>query len=231
MSGGWLVEIVVLAMIAGFVALRLVSVLGRRTGHEQPLPQTLDRSASDGMSRQPGGAETQGPASIVPDSNIDSKAVEGIRAIIAADPSFDVSRFLEGSKAAYRMVLEAFWAGDAATLETLADDSVTREFTAAIDERKAQGLTLDGKPEGDEKGIRRHASAQHASEQHVARKTEDAAHQRQPADRAGCAQQVHRVAAPQCLIADGAGSGVADLTFAAVRLRQNATATNLTRCA
>src|SRR3546814_11157723 len=84
--------IVVLAMIAGFVALRLVSVLGRRTGHEQPLPQTLDRSASDGMSRQPGGAETQGPASIVPASNIDSKAVEGIRAIIAADPSFDVDR-------------------------------------------------------------------------------------------------------------------------------------------
>lgn len=145
MSGGWLVEIVVLAMIAGFVALRLVSVLGRRTGHEQPLPQTLDRSASDGMSRQPGGAETQGPASIVPDSNIDSKAVEGIRAIIAADPSFDVSRFLEGSKSAYRMVLEAFWAGDTATLETLADDSVTREFTVAIDERKAQGLTLDNR--------------------------------------------------------------------------------------
>src|SRR3546814_4498292 len=83
---------------------------------------TLDRSASDGMSRQPGGAETQGPASIVPDSNIDSKAVEGIRAIIAADPSFDVSRFLEGSKSAYRMVLEAFWAGDTATLETLAED-------------------------------------------------------------------------------------------------------------
>src|SRR3546814_17383077 len=57
-------------------------------------------------------------------------------------PSFDVSRFLEGSKSAYRMVLEAFWAGDTATLETLADDSVTREFTAAIDERKAQGLTI-----------------------------------------------------------------------------------------
>src|SRR3546814_20918829 len=50
MSGGWLVEIVVLAMIAGFVALRLVSVLGRRTGHEKRLPQTLDRSASDGLS-------------------------------------------------------------------------------------------------------------------------------------------------------------------------------------
>src|SRR3546814_19105821 len=60
-------------------------------------------------------------------------------------PSFDVSRFLEASKSAYRMVLETFWAGDTATLETLADDSVTREFTAAIDERKAQGLTLNNR--------------------------------------------------------------------------------------
>ena len=36
----------------------------------------------------------------------------GVRAILAADPSFDVARFLEGAKAAYRMVLEAFWKGD-----------------------------------------------------------------------------------------------------------------------
>src|SRR3546814_14099359 len=84
-------------------------VLGRRTGHEQPLPQTIDRSASDGMSRQPGGAETQGPASIVPESNIDSKAVEGIRAIIAADPYFDAPRSLDGSKSDYRMVLGDVW--------------------------------------------------------------------------------------------------------------------------
>src|SRR3546814_15281744 len=70
MSGGWLVEIVVLAMIAGFLALRLVSVLGRRTGHEQPHTLPLYWSASAGMSRPPGGAETQGPATLVPDSNI-----------------------------------------------------------------------------------------------------------------------------------------------------------------
>src|SRR3546814_7217691 len=43
------------------------------------------------------------------------------------------------------MVLEAFWKGDIATLETIADDGVAREFAAAIDERKAAGLTLENR--------------------------------------------------------------------------------------
>lgn len=146
MSGGWLVEIVVLAMIAGFVALRLVSVLGRRTGHEQqPLAHPLDRARADGSSPQPGAGDAQGHAALQPDSNIDMGAVDGVRAIIAADPSFDVPRFLDGAKSAYRMVLEAFWVGDTATLETLADDGVAREFAAAIQERKSQNLTLDNR--------------------------------------------------------------------------------------
>ena len=38
MSGdGMWIEIILLAMLAGFIALRLVSVLGRRTGHEKPV--------------------------------------------------------------------------------------------------------------------------------------------------------------------------------------------------
>jgi hypothetical protein len=35
-----------------------------------------------------------------------------VRALLAADPSFDVARFLEGAQGAYRMILEAFWKGD-----------------------------------------------------------------------------------------------------------------------
>ena len=34
-----LLEIIFLAMLAGFLILRLRSVLGRRTGHEKPLRQ------------------------------------------------------------------------------------------------------------------------------------------------------------------------------------------------
>src|SRR3546814_3306183 len=43
-------------------------------------------------------------AVIQPDSNIDARAIEGIRAIVAVDPSFDVARFLEGAKSAYRKI-------------------------------------------------------------------------------------------------------------------------------
>lgn len=145
MSGGWLVEVVVLAMIAGFVALRLVSVLGRRTGHEQPLAHPLDRSPAEDLGGATDAGTWRDQAAIVPDNNIDSRAVNGIRAIVAADPGFDVSRFLEGAKAAYSMVLESFWKGDTDTLQTLVDDSVLGEFTAALEERAATGHTLDNR--------------------------------------------------------------------------------------
>ncbi len=145
MSGGWLVEIVVLAMIAGFVALRLVSVLGRRTGHEQPLAHPLDRTPAETIGGTVGGGDLHDQPAILPNSNIDQQAVDGVRAIVAADPGFDVSRFLEGARTAYRMVLEAFWKGDTTTLETLAEDNVLREFKAAIDERTAAGVTLDNR--------------------------------------------------------------------------------------
>src|SRR3546814_18564201 len=118
MRGGWLVEIVVLAMIACFVALRLVSVLGRRTGHEQPIAHPLDRTPTEGLGRQAEAGDRHGSPTIQPNSNIDEGAVDGVRAIVAVDPSFDVSGFLEGAKAAYRMVLEAFWKGDIATLRS-----------------------------------------------------------------------------------------------------------------
>ena len=145
MSGGWLVEIVVLAMIAGFVALRLVSVLGRRTGHEQPLAHPLDRAPADRLGDPLATPERRDQATILADSNIEARAVDGVRAIVAADPGFDVSRFLEGAQSAYAMVLDAFWKGDAATLETLVDDSVVAEFTTAIEERVANGVTLDNR--------------------------------------------------------------------------------------
>lgn len=145
MSGGWLVEIVVLAMIAGFVALRLVSVLGRRTGHEQqPLAHPQDRAPAATLNRQ-ADTEFHDYPSIQQNSNLDGAAVEGVRAIVAADPAFDVNRFVDGAKAAYRMVLEAFWKGDNATLETLADDDVAKAFAAAIAERAEQRLTLDNR--------------------------------------------------------------------------------------
>jgi predicted lipid-binding transport protein (Tim44 family) len=135
--------IVLLAMIALFVGLRLYAVLGQRTGHEQR-PVTRPEAAP--------GPE---PAATAPEAKtqpaepsgfaFDQSAAAGIRAIISADSSFDVARFLEGAQAAYRMVLEAFWKGDREALAQLVADEVKQTFETAIAEREAAGHKLDNR--------------------------------------------------------------------------------------
>jgi len=129
-------------MVAAFLALRLYSVLGKRTGHEplakpaeerlgaNPLPRTID---------VPSEVRESAPKAVETGAEI------GLRAIVAADPNFDVAQFIDGAKSAYRMILEAFWKGEKETLGWLVDDSVRDEFIAAIDSREAAGETLENR--------------------------------------------------------------------------------------
>ena len=117
------VEIVLLAMVALFVGLRLYSVLGRRTGHEQqPVtrPETVGpvETAPPIADAAPERAEASG-------LGYEERAARGIRAIVTADPAFDVARFLDGAQAAYRMILEAFWKADREELRYLVGGSLT----------------------------------------------------------------------------------------------------------
>ncbi|BDW83811.1 calcium-binding protein [Erythrobacter sp. Dej080120_24] len=142
-----ILEIVILAMIAAFLGLRLYSVLGRRAEHEEEsIPQRFDA-----------GDNASAPGSIAPQATqpVPPRAIElegvmpaverGVREIAAADRGFDISQFMQGAKGAYEMVLEAFWNGDRETLRDLCDDDVYEGFIAAIDEREAAGHTLDNK--------------------------------------------------------------------------------------
>ena len=141
----WLtVEIVLLAMIALFVGLRLYAVLGQRTGHEQSPLVTRPDAAPEAppIPAAPDAAPNQAEPSGLA---YEQGASAGIRAIIAADPSFDVGRFVDGAQAAYKMVLEAFWRGDRETLAGLADSEVAAAFAAAIAEREAAGHSLDNR--------------------------------------------------------------------------------------
>jgi predicted lipid-binding transport protein (Tim44 family) len=145
------VEIVILAMIAAFLGLRLYSVLGRRAEHEEEPIQAR-------FEGQPGNAARSGlarPSSDSPVSNLAQRlqplpaaapSVErGLREIGAADRRFDAFAFLEGARSAYRMVLEAFWNGDKDELRQLCDGEVYDSFAQAIDARHAAGETLDNR--------------------------------------------------------------------------------------
>lgn len=137
-----MVEIVVLAMVAGFLALRLYSVLGKRTGHEQPLPPIEERTMKPAVAAVDGG---RAAAPAARDTVFESDAASGVRAIIAAEPSFDVGRFVEGAKAAYQMILESYWRGDAGQLEGLTSEDVRRAFAESIAERHTAGHVLDNR--------------------------------------------------------------------------------------
>jgi predicted lipid-binding transport protein (Tim44 family) len=140
-----LTVIVILALVALFIGLRLYSVLGERTGHEQqPIlkPADPDARVEPRVTHPPAtppSADNGADLAYVP------LAGPGVRAILAADPSFDVARFLEGAKAAYRLILEAFWKGDLNTLKPHVDAHVYETFEAAVEQRTKDGLTLDNR--------------------------------------------------------------------------------------
>lgn len=135
--------VVLFAAIAAFLALRLYAVLGKRTGHEQALPRSPEERV--GTPPAPRAIDLPAEARDTSPRAIDQGAEAGLRQLVAADPSFDVGRFIEGAKSAYRMILEAYWKGDRETLNWLVEDQVRETFFAAIDAREAAGHMVDNR--------------------------------------------------------------------------------------
>ena len=137
--------IIILALVALFIGLRLYSVLGERTGHEQqPILKPADPDARVEPRPAPS-APAMHPTADGSDIAYLPTAGPGVRALLAADPTFDVARFLEGAQAAYRMILEAFWSGDLDTLRPHVDDNVYKAFASAVEQRAKEGLALDNR--------------------------------------------------------------------------------------
>ena len=136
--------IVIFALVALFVGLRLFSVLGERGGHEQPILTPADPEAriEPRTPHVPGAAS---PSMDAEDIAYLPTAGPGVRALLAADQEFDVARFLEGAKSAYRMILEAFWRGDLEAIRPHVDAHVFETFAGAVAQRDKDGLKLDNR--------------------------------------------------------------------------------------
>ena len=158
-DGYRLLEIIILALFAGFLILRLRSVLGRRTGHERPRgdspvsqPQNLPNSQSErakpatdlDVQEVPEAlsADTVKSASPPLDDEAATSLAGSLLAIKRADPGFNEQAFIEGAKAAFEMIVNAFASGDKETLRNLLGRTVLTQFSAAIDQRKTAGETL-----------------------------------------------------------------------------------------
>jgi predicted lipid-binding transport protein (Tim44 family) len=139
-----LTAIIILALVALFIGLRLYAVLGERTGHEQPILKPADPEARldqpvHAAPREASKSSESGDLAYLP------MAGPGVRALLAADPTFDVGRFLEGAGGAYRLILESFWKGDVESIKPHVAPHVFQSFASAVEQRTEAGHTLDNR--------------------------------------------------------------------------------------
>ncbi len=140
-DGGSWIEIVLLAMVAGFVGLRLISVLGKRTGHERPVGDAFRPGAPEVTAPAVRGIEPPVRGAIAVPAGTAAELAPALQSVADADASFDPERFITGAKAAYRIVLDAFWAGDGEAMASLVSDEVHEHFTHAIAARDGMALS------------------------------------------------------------------------------------------
>jgi len=140
MGDGFL-DLILFAMIAAFLVFRLRSVLGRRTGHEQP-PQDPssqrqgDPAQKDNVVDLHERSDPEEQDDIVELENSDDPLVAGVAQVRSADSSFDPDLFCEGAKSAFEMIVRAFAEGDVKTLRALLNDEVYENFSVAVTQRQ-----------------------------------------------------------------------------------------------
>ncbi|MDB5407182.1 MAG: translocase [Rhodospirillales bacterium] len=135
-------DIILLALVAAFLVLRLRNVLGRRTGTERPAEPVRPPLAK----RDVGGdnvvnlTEASAREAVAPAGKAQG---DGLAQIRAADPQFDPAAFLQGARGAFQMIVGAFASGDTGTLRPLLSDDVYERFAEAIRQRVAAKETQE----------------------------------------------------------------------------------------
>ena len=129
------IDILIFAVIAVLLVLRLRSVLGQRTGYEQPQDNQVKESFDD-----------KGNAPIPFSKTADKSAKisgSGLDALRRVDRQFNEKEFVQGATAAFDMILTAFADGDQAQLKRLLSYDLLQSFMQTIHARTAAKESLE----------------------------------------------------------------------------------------
>lgn len=155
---------IIFVCLAVFVIWKLRSVLGQKTGSEQP-PQELTRNDQSQETRRDSWQNqsdtpradndqiiTLPPRQTLNEMNKDrwkgiaepgTPLADTLDRMAALEPSLDVKGFLEGAKIAYEMVVTAFASGDRNQLKNLLTKEVYDGFDHALKEREDRGEKVE----------------------------------------------------------------------------------------
>lgn len=136
-------DILLLGFIAGFILYKLLSILGKRDddmnipiNHKQVLREMIDISATSQE-------EAITDLSVIEESLVPKALTETVKQIRAMEPNFSLQKFLDGAKAAFEMILNAFAKNDRDTLKSLLDSNTYKQFTGEIDKRLKNKVNLE----------------------------------------------------------------------------------------
>ena len=107
------IDIILLGMIAGFIILRLRSILGRKTGHETKVYSNFTEKKF----------------------NIPKNAIKPVKQNHEVLEGEEKKEFLKGAEIAYETILTSFASGDLSKLKSLLTSSMNSNFTGAIETR------------------------------------------------------------------------------------------------
>jgi len=114
-------DVILLAMLAGFIILRLRNILGRKTGHQS---KTTGKYFSRGLE-------------VIQD-------IENNESIKTDNVDENVKKqFLKGAEIAYEQIITSFAQGDKKSLKTLLEKNMFERFAEVIDERKNKELKYE----------------------------------------------------------------------------------------
>ena len=111
-------DIILLGMIAGFIILRLRSILGRKTGHESKIyPSFADKEFS-----------------------VPQKDIKPVHQNLNVLEGKDKKEFLRGAEIAYESILTSFANGDLIKLKSLLSPNMFTNFSDAIKSRNKENI-------------------------------------------------------------------------------------------
>ena len=111
------IDIILLAMIAGFIFLRLRGILGKKTGFEEDINSSFRQEASESK-----------PTIKLNSETFDENAKK---------------EFLKGAQIAYETIVTNFSKGKLKDIKSLLDTSVYEQFNTALDERKSKSYSSE----------------------------------------------------------------------------------------
>jgi len=112
------IDIILLGMIAGFIILRLRSILGRKTGHESKVYPSFEEKRF----------------------NISKNEVKPIKQNHNVLEGKDKKEFLKGAEIAYETILTAFANGEVKKLKDLLTPMMNSNFSDAIEARNSDKI-------------------------------------------------------------------------------------------